>query len=169
MIKLIGILLIILLGWMVGCELRSRLKARYELICSIDNFCCRMVSMVRFEKLPLDRIISRIIHGASDKTEFIKTCAGRIEAGDHFHSAWDYTVSNSRDLKVLKPDEREDLRRLGRSLGRSDIDGEISLIEGYRNRINPLREAAMEEFKNKGRAVQNCCLLAGIFLAIVIL
>ena len=164
--KIAGILLIILLGWLVGRELKCRIKARHILLCEIDMLCDRMIALMRFERLPLDRIIHRM---KGKSAGFIRMCADKIESGSDFHAAWEYSTNHSPDLRCLKPEEREDLRGLGQSLGRSDLEGEISLIEGYRSRLAPLREAAAEEIKTKGRALQSCCLLAGIFLAIVMI
>lgn len=162
--KIIGIILFITMSGLVGRELSGRLKRRHHFFLALEDLCAQMSAMIRYERLPLDRIILRLCEHSA---EFTGLCALRINDGDHFHEAWGYAVAHSDDCALLKPAEREELLRFGGSLGRSDISGELDLIEGFRERTVLLREESAAELRTKGKMYQSCSILTGIFFAIL--
>ena len=134
------------------------------MLCKVESLCTDMQNAIRFEKIPLHRIVTRLWGSGC---EFIDCCALHINDGDDFHTAWTYAAKTSPDLRLLGKEEQEALCLFGQSLGKSDVAGELGLIEGFRAKIIKLREESGRELATKGRMFQSCGFLGGAFFAIL--
>ncbi len=98
--------------------------------------------------------------------DILKGC--RADAPDII-TAWESACEKLAALPCCKKDEAELMRALGRSLGRSDAAGELSLLEMYREKLETLSKAAQEDFAGKGKLFRSVGTLCGIGAAILII
>ncbi len=98
--------------------------------------------------------------------DMLKDC--RADAPDII-TAWDNACERLAALPCCKKDEAELMRTLGRSLGRSDAAGELSLLDMYKEKLETLGKAAREDAEGKGKLFRSVGTLCGIGAAILII
>ena len=83
--------------------------------------------------------------------------------------AWEHACDRLLMLPQTGREEVSLLRELGRSLGKADVAGELSLLGLYGQRIDALRQAADEDYVRKGRVFRSVGMLCGLAAAIMII
>lgn len=164
--KLLGAALILVCGVLLGNELRGRLKARERLMRELEELCGGIGDIIRFERLPLDRIMRKLSGGSC---ELADCCALYICDGEDFHSAWKRAVVTSADMRYLSAEERRLVAQMGAQLGYGDWESELKMLSGWRERFSEMRESAAAELAGKGKMYSSCSVLGSAFIAILFL
>lgn len=83
--------------------------------------------------------------------------------------AWERACVGLGSLPCCRAEESELLLSLGRSLGTSDISGQLSLIGLHAEKLDALRRSADEEAAGKGKLFRSVGALCGIGAAVLIM
>ena len=155
--KWIGIPLILLCAFYAGRGLYSELAERERLLSELCRFLNAASNGIRITLAPLDRIIGS--SAAEEKSpEFLRVCAARLGEGYGFPEAWRAAMRDSPDIGLLRDGELTELGRLGETLGRSDVRGELALLGQSLEYFSACREVARTELREKSKMYMTCYL-----------
>ena len=101
----------------------------------------------------------------SDFADIIREC----RRDNDIKSAWEQACGRLKALSYCHAAESELMLSLGRSLGTSDISGQLSLIELHSEKLSALRKSASEESAKKGKLFRSVGALCGIGAAVLIM
>ena len=117
---------------------------------------------IRYAAPTLDILCEKAKGGFAD---ILREC----RRGCDIKSAWEQACGRLAAVPCCRTEERELLLSLGRSLGTSDISGQMSLIELHSEKLNALRREAAEESAKKGKLFRSVGALCGIGAAVLIM
>ena len=83
--------------------------------------------------------------------------------------AWETACDKYLPIHSLKKDDSECIKSLGRLLGVSDVDGQISNIDAVSTQLGALSEAAQAERKKNESLFKSVGPLAGIGIAVLLI
>ena len=131
-------------GWIAGK--RRELRQIYALAAALE----RMEGAVRWQQLPMDRILERELTG--DCTEWFGTIKEKVESGSALQFAWKETFS------------KMEFEAAGAVLCRMDLQGDASQIMGSLHlAAEQLRKLAEETESRQGQR-ERLCVAAGTSL-----
>ena len=116
--------------------------------------------------MPLDELIYEISKdGEFSKLAYISACDRLLRQGYDFPCAWQNSIITS-DLP-LKNDEKEKLVSLGNSIGKTDSEGQKSILKIYYDMFLALSKKADEEKEKYSSTAFLTCFLFGCALFIL--
>jgi stage III sporulation protein AB len=136
----------------------SRLKKREETLLEFAQIFREMALLIRHRTLPVNDLFAEL-----SRYEFIERIAS---TGDDFRGSW---ASVTNTLTELEEGERDIIKSVGRALGTSDVDGQLSMLEVNTKLLCSYSEAARELYSQKGKLYRTCGILTGLFMAILII
>lgn len=142
-----------------GFRWSRALKNRAVFLGEISQMLSNFLIEIRCSGLTLDELISRA------DGRFAELVRGYIEGGDDAKSAWEKACSRLNE----KSGESALLSELGQSIGTSDREGTLRLVELYAERFAELERGAREAYSRKGKAVMQVGALCGIAAAVIII
>lgn len=165
---MIGCLLIVLTGTAVGYLQSKKLTARTLFFEEYQRFLSELTLQIRYDSSSLERILEKF-SGYQRLAPAIKVCCKRMRAGDSFFDAWNNGIGKlPKDNGLLKGD-MELLLDLGKGLGISDLEGQLSHLK-LNDELTKLRlEEARECKAKKGKLYQMLGLCLGITTALLFL
>ena len=163
-----GCLMIVLTGAAVGYLQSKRLTARTLFIEEYQKFLSELTLQIRYDSSSLERILEKF----SDYRRLapvLRICREKIQEGNSFFESWCQGVGKlSKDNGLLKGDI-ELLLDLGKGLGISDLEGQLSHLK-LNSELTKLRlEEARECKVKKGKLYQMLGLSLGITTALLFL
>lgn len=166
MLKLIGMIMIIMTTSLIGTNFSGALTQRVKRLKNIEIMFDTMATLIKFKAATTGEILSELAKDATfDDLIFIHNARSSYEDSNPFPQAWKDGVDS--DIS-LKDDEKQLLFSAGRSLGTSDCDGQLSMLEIYRHNIAGMYERAKEESVNKGRLYRSLGVLTGVFISVML-
>lgn len=164
--KLAGMIMITAASSMCGAAASAGLsekKARIRLIVLMTE---KMSSLIEFRTLMTSEILRDLAADPSfSGLSFVRTAAAELSCGINFADAWEKGVNSDTDLSE---DERRYLLRIGVSLGRSGVKGQLSFLAANRNEAEAMLEAAGREYDEKGKLYRSFGVLAGAFISVML-
>ena len=163
-----GCLMIVLTGAAVGYLQSKRLTARTLFFEEYQKFLSELTLQIRYDSSSLERILEKF----SDYRRLapvLRICSEKIQEGNSFFESWRQGVGKlSKDNGLLKGDI-ELLLDLGKGLGISDLEGQLSHLK-LNSELTKLRlEEARECKVKKGKLYQMLGLSLGITTALLFL
>lgn len=139
---------------------RSRaLKNRAVFLGEISQMLGNFLIEIRCSGLTLDELISRA------DGRFAELVRGYLEGGEDAKTAWEKACMQLPE----RGGEAALLTELGQSIGTSDREGTLRLIELYTERFAEMERFAREAYSRKGKAVMQVGALCGIAAAVIII
>ena len=134
--------------------LKNRVTLLEELIIMLNNFSIE----IRCRSLTLDELLS------SENGKFARLVQQKKSEYSDIIAAWAAACE-----ELPKNRERVLLEELGRSLGKSDKSGELSLLEMYIAQFSVLKDEAESGYRKKGEAFAKIGMLCGAAAAVLII
>lgn len=121
-------------------------------------------TLIRYQRLTVFEISERLKRSPDYKNlAFLK----EIKQGNDFSKSWGIALKNSKTC--LKNEDVDILKSIGDGLGKSNFEGQISMLrlseEGLRTRL----ASAVSELKTKGRLFRSLGSVCGLGIAIILL
>lgn len=151
---------------MLGLEKCALMKKKQALLFELEEFARSAISGISCRHLPPDRLVRQC---ARDDGLFLGRCLRRLDGGENFHLAWARAAEECRAFRMLDAGERELVTTLGRELGRSDEQSQLSMLNAYLSRFREAGEEAKREYAEKKGVYTKVYALAGAFAALLIL
>jgi stage III sporulation protein AB len=128
---------------------------REESLRELTRVFSEMALLIRYRALPVKELFTEL-----SRYEFIRRIS---ESG---RENW-MTVTD--ELTELEEPERSVVKSIGLSLGASDIDGQLSMLEVNARLLAKYGDEAHEQYMKKGKLYRSFGILAGLFAAILML
>lgn len=142
-----------------GFRRSAALKKRALFLGEISRMLSDFLIGIRCSGLTLDELIGRA------EGKFAELLRGYTRVGEDAKSAWEKACSRLPQ----KYAEASLLTELGQSIGTSDRDGTLRLIELYAERFSVLESDARQAYTQKGKAVMQIGALCGVAAAVIII
>ena len=166
-IKYIILLIILLVSISIGFLLSNRYKQRVIELKEIKNFLGILKTKIRFTYEPLPEIFSENLESFEDNIlELIKNAKNKMNfmsAGIAWQEAIEETNLN------LNLEDKNILKKMGKLLGKTDIEGQLSEIEVTENFINKQIDKAEEEKGKNEKMYKTLGIVAGIGMVIILI
>ena len=91
-----------------------------------------METRLRFSSVPIKELLAEIENGGCETLTFISVCRNAVENGDPFGEAWRESILGCRRFCRMLPDESAKLVSMGSDIGVTDIEGQLSCCNYYR-------------------------------------
>lgn len=162
-VKIAGTVLISASGLFLGMYMSGRLKKRRELLEKMQVFLNTAATSVRYSSDDIFRVTGLCARSCGlDGFEFDSSDAP-------FQDLWRSEIKALSSKYHLNNSDRELLTELGNSLGTTDAEGQLHLIELYKSLLAKQLEAAEAEQRQKTRVYVSVGLFSGLSLAIVLI
>ena len=166
-IKLIGILIIIIIPTYIGVIYAKSFEYRVKDLQEIRNALNIFKAKIKYTYKPVPEVFLEISKEVKDNIADVFKDASELMKNKIASEAWENALKdNEKNLNITKEDINV-LFNLGKMLGNTDLEGQISIIDLTCNMLEKQIEDAME-VKNKNSKLYKT-LGAGIGLTIAII
>ena len=166
MLRIFAALMFPAAGALAGSAVSLRLRERRELCRCIGLMLNNTAIMIRCTAADVYELTGRLrITPGLSALSFIGELPDRFEPGRDFHEVWSEALS----AQEMPDEERQILSELGSALGRSDAEGQLSLIEGLNERLKRITSAREEAYDRKGRMYRSVGILFGVMAGILVI
>lgn len=167
MLRFAGALMFTVAGTLAGVLKSLELKSNCETSTEIERLVNSISTMIRYQATDVYELSSMLKNSAEfERLTFISELPERYSAGEDFHEQWTGAVERQKNLHG---DQRKLLLELGRIIGTSDIEGQISALELISRSADSLIDKYNEEYSKKGRLYRSIGVLAGVTVGILVI
>ena len=162
--KYAGIYCMIVSSTFIGCSASATLSQRIKRIRLIRKLVDAIITELR-SKLPYIPNLLRSLAEQQAFTElrFLKNASAYA---DSFPESW---IQAIHDDCLLQTDEKHVLDTIGRTLGSTTLEGQLSALNLCQEELKAMEEDAELLFKQRGSLYRSIGLLCGCFAAILLL
>lgn len=159
-------LLVTLLGNIISKKYKNRVKELKELKVILNT----IETKIKFTQQPLTEIFKEIINGQQDNqnVNIIFKEASQNIGKDSFGRVWNEAISKSRTKLNLTDEDINIIEGMGKTLGTTDIDGQIKEIEIIKEFINNQIDKAEEDRKKNEKMYKMLGGITGIGIVIIL-
>lgn len=162
MIKIPGLILIVISCFSVGLYLSARLKYRLEFLSSFKEFLSSLEINIRYNCLEIIPLIK-----ASAPVNITDIFSDENDGS--FLDYWNNSINNIPKKFALKEEDLKLLYEFGRTLGTTDIEGQLNHIILYKNLIEANIDNSKKELKQKSKLYKTLGLFTGLSIALLLL
>lgn len=166
MIKIIGVIIIMAASGMTGIYFAEKLKMRKSELGTIAYLIDEIAVLIRYKAMPVFEIMANLKNNQMlGSLDFI----GKLDDDENtsFRQAWENSVTQSQT--ALSDADKNLLKAFGSSLGTSDINGQLSTLELYKDSFKKLESDACESYEKKSRLYRTMGFLIGAFISIMLI
>lgn len=167
MLKLMEIIVIILATSFIGCYFSAALKKRMIMLKKLNYMLEEILLLLRYKSATVYEI-AETLAGDERFSEFEFLRNIRPEIGRSFQQSWCGAVYGS-ELYGMKKSDVEFIADIGKNLGTSDLDGQISAVMLRRSELEAAIVSAEEEYSKKAKLYRSLGMLSGAFIAVMLI
>ena len=146
-----------------GMRRSALLKQREQLLAELSAMLCGFAIEIRCTAPTLSELCSA---ATGVFANLLRECK---DGSRDIREAWENACGRLSALPCSGREETALLRELGASLGKSDAQGQLALIELYRERLAQCEKQASQELLQKGRLYRSLGVLCGLGAAVMVL
>ena len=164
--KIIGIMFVIMTTTLIGIGMARSLSERENRLRLIVLMLDRFSTLIDFQGVHTGQLLIQTAQDSQFKELcFLKKAVVLYNSGEKFANAWEIAIKNDT---VLGEEEKSILICVGNSIGRSNTDGQLSMLSVHRQSIEKLYENISHENLGKGKLYRSLGVLAGVFISVMI-
>lgn len=164
--KLLGIVFLVTATSLTGLNFSLYLKNRRAKLELIKRMIDDMSNLIRYRALTVKEIISELSLSPSySNLIFLNYASQNIQNSIPFSEIWEKSVEKDFSLKNC---EKSELISLGYAIGSTDIEGQISTLNSFKEKFLHLISQADDDYKQKGKLYRSLGVLSGIFISVII-
>lgn len=170
MLKWIGIGLVICGSTAAGISLSRDLEKRVKQLNELRKVVVMLQGEIRYSNAPL----SEAFHHVSLRIKepfaiFLEHVAGHMEefSGETLSDIFSQHIQEDLKYTSLLPEDLEQLKRLGESMGYLDRQMQLETMNLYLDQVNTACEEAAEHYRNKSKLYHCLGVMGGLFLAVI--
>lgn len=167
MLKYTAIAIIIAISSFAGCHFSSALKTRLVNLKKINFLIDEIIILLRYKASTVYEITACL----AKNERFVDFCfLGNITADSSvsFQQNWSIAVKSAPPSN-LKANDLEILADIGRNLGTSDMDGQLSMLSLQRAELENLISAAEIDCERKSKLYRSLGVLTGAFISVMLI
>lgn len=170
MIKITAVSFIVFGFAVSGFYFSSVYEKKTEILNSVVSMVTAVKTQLRYAHLPVSSILVFLQENRSaNSLRFISECSERMGSGESFADLWQKSIENEKELCKLIPESVPHLIRFGRSLGTTDLEGQISCCEYYERIFAEELNEKTEQCKKYSKLFPTLGIMLGISVAIMII
>lgn len=167
MLKFIGITVIISVTTFTGCYFSSALKKRLIMLKKLNYMLEEILLLLRYKSATVYEIAETLAGNERfSEFDFLKNIDRDCDIS--FQQSWCKAVYGS-NLCGMKKSDIELIADIGKKLGTSDLDGQVSTVMLQRSEIEAAISSAEEEYAKKAKLYRSLGALTGAFVAIMLI
>ena len=169
LIRYIVLIAIMVCSTSIGFLLSKRYADRLNELTDFYVLINILQNKIKFTQLPLKEVfedIGNISIKTNVKNIFLRS-SSNIE-NSNLEEAWQKAIEKEQALLNLKNEDIETINTLGNILGKSDIEGQISEIDEFKERLNLQIRQAEEEKKKNSKMFKSLGTIAGLVIVIIL-
>ncbi len=167
MLRIFAFVLFIICGAVGGFTLSDKLRLRRDASREIFDVLQRISVLIRYKKMDMYEIVREIKSDMSFKNiDFISRLPDYYEPGTDFYNLWEDSLQHDSNIAS---DERNCLISFGRALGKTDIEGQLSMIESACEMIKDIQKCRNDEYLQKSKLYKSVGILLGTMTGIIII
>lgn len=167
--KLIGLLMIVLIGAMLGVKKSAGFSNRAKQLECCISMINTMSTEIRYQSTPLNEIIDVLSRREEYKPLwFLPGCTKLCHEKMSFPKAWQASIHEQSKDCSLKKDDCDILIAFGNSLGTSDTDGQLANCTLHTSLLEDSLKVARKDRDGFGKLYSSLGLLLGIGVAILL-
>ena len=165
-LKYILLLIIFGLSTSIGMAIAKAYGNRVDELKEFKNILNIMKTKIKFTYEPLGEIFRQI---AKDNDTEIEKIFGQMANQITYYQAKDVWENCIQDADIsIKQEDKDILKKLGKLLGQTDIEGQISEIEVIENFLDMQIENAEDERKKNQKMYKTLGIVAGLVFVIIL-
>ncbi len=166
-IKIMGLLFLAAAGTGCGIYAALQLKNRAALLESYLVFLKEVEIKVRFGQCSIEEILSSNYENEVLNV-ILSDCRKHLHTTPHFSSAWLETLSKVQHKGKLFQQEFV-LFKAFADFGTSDVEGELSRLEMYHQKVAQQYEALLKAYADKGKLYRTLGIFGGTALGLIMI
>ncbi|MDR0946441.1 MAG: stage III sporulation protein AB [Ruminococcus sp.] len=166
--KTIAIIAIFGVCLIAGNFFRQSLFTRVIILRQMRYAADEMLTLIRFKTATVAEITDTLINDERLKDLIFLPAVKENLADENFANSWKSAVSSFSPPGLTKGDKQL-IINIGGTLGTSDIDGQIATLSLYSAELQSAYETAEELCKKKSKLYTSLGILAGSFLAVILI
>ena len=164
--KYILLLAIFALSTAIGLLIAKSYQNRVVELKEFKNILNIMKTKIKFTYEPLAEIFKQI---SKDNESEVEKIFGQMANQITYYQAKDVWENCIQDADIsIKQEDKDILKKLGKLLGQTDIEGQISEIEVIENFLDMQIENAEEERKKNQKMYKTLGIVAGLVFVIIL-
>ena len=164
--KYILLLAIFALSTAIGFFIAKSYKNRVVELKEFKNILNIMKTKIKFTYEPLAEIFKQI---SKDNESEVEKIFGQMANQITYYQAKDVWENCIQDADIsIKQEDKDILKKLGKLLGQTDIEGQISEIEVIENFLDMQIENAEDERKKNQKMYKTLGIVAGLVFVIIL-
>lgn len=167
MFKFAGIIVIISAASFTGYYFSAALKKRVLILKKLNYMLEEILILLRYKSATVYEI-AETLAGDERFSDFDFLDSIKPENGISFQQSWCTAVYNSK-LCGIKKSDIELIADIGKKLGTSDLDGQVSTVMLQRSELEASILSAEEEYSRKAKLYRSLGALTGAFVAIMLI
>jgi stage III sporulation protein AB len=170
LLKITGLIAVFLVctfgGMMMSMKLSKRVRHLESFICAVGF----IATEIRYFASPVEVIMEKLNHVEEYKQlKVFEICKANIKHAKQFSNAWELAVKESEYSLSLQSADYESLLWFGRTLGTTDVEGQLANCEHCCEQLSQRLTIAREDVNKKGKMYSSLGVLTGIFMAVMLL
>lgn len=167
MLKYVGLVLIISISSFSGIYFSATLKARLVALKKINYLIDEIMTLLRYKASTVYEIINHLIKNERfSDFSFLRNIAA--DSATSFQLDWCNSLEENPPLN-LKKDDLTILADIGRNLGTSDIEGQLSTLNLQQNELKKLISSAEADCERKTKLYRSLGVLVGAFISVMLI
>lgn len=167
MLKYAGLVLITAVTSFAGCYFSSALKTRLVNLKKINFLIDEIIILLRYKASTVYEITDCLVR---NERFAAFSFLSNISADENisFQQNWSNAIKEVPPLN-LKESDLEILSDIGKNLGTSDIEGQLSMLSLQRAELEALISSAEAECERKSKLYRSLGVLAGAFISVMLI
>lgn len=168
-IKYILIFFILIISYMIGNLYSKRYVSRVAELEKMRSMLNVFKAKIKFTGLTIQEIFNQLYEDNQDNMGEIFKLANEYMNDKNAKEAWEMALENSKDDNYLSTEDIIALRSLGKMLGNTDIEGQVSQIELSENLLDEKIAEAQEAKKKNTKLYKTLGISTGLAIAIILI
>lgn len=168
-IKYILIFFVFIISTMIGNLYSKKYTNRLNELEKIKNMLNVFKAKIKFTCVPIQDIFSQLYSENQDNIGEIFKQVNIYMNNNSAQESWDKALEEAKDKTNLSNEDIAALKTLGKMLGNTDIDGQVSQIELTENLLTKQIENAQEEKKKNLKLYKTLGVATGLTIAIILI
>ena len=168
--RIIGLITVFAACAGAGLLASLRLGRRVSQLESFLSAVAFMATEIRYNALPVETLFARLEAQAEyGALRVFGLCRERLKRGEGMARAWDEALEEARPALALTEEDIAALRRFGRSLGATDVEGQLSNCDATTALLRTRWMAARDERQKRGNLYASVGVLGGVFFVLLLI
>lgn len=168
-IKYILIFFILMIFSTIGNLYSKKYVNRVEDLEKMKNMLNVFKAKIKFTGLTIQEIFSQLYQDNQDNIGEIFKVANEYMNDKSTKDAWNTALDDMKNKNDLNPEDINVLKSLGKMLGNTDIEGQVSQIELTENLLNEKIVEAQEAKKKNTKLYKTLGIATGLAIAIILI